>query len=40
LPFWIQVIAYYTLVFATGVGVWFFLSILFRRFRQRRHDEH
>ena len=38
LPWWMQAIAYYTLVFASGVGVWFFFSILFRRFRQRHHD--
>jgi len=38
LPWWMQAIAYYTLVFASGVGVWFFFSIIFRRFRQRHHD--
>ena len=38
LPWWMQAIAYYTLVFATGVGVWFFLSIILRQFRQRHHD--
>jgi ubiquinone biosynthesis protein len=38
LPWWLQAIAYYTLAFATGVGIWFFFSIVFRRFRQRPHD--
>ncbi len=38
LPWWLEVIAAFALVCAAGVGVWFFLSIVFRRWRQRRHD--
>jgi ubiquinone biosynthesis protein len=38
LPLWMELIADFALVCAAGVGIWFFLSILFRRFRQRKHD--
>jgi ubiquinone biosynthesis protein len=38
LPWWLEAIAAFALVCAAGVGVWFFLSIVFRRWRQRRHD--
>jgi apolipoprotein N-acyltransferase len=38
IPFWMEVIAGFALVCAAGVGVWFFMSIMFRRWRQRRHD--
>lgn len=39
LPWWLEVIAAFALVCAAGVGVWFFLSIVFRRWRQRRHEQ-
>jgi len=39
IPFWLEIIAGFALVCAAGVGIWFFLSILFRRFRQRRREE-
>jgi len=39
IPFWLEVIAGFALVCAAGVGIWFFLSILFRRFRQRRRGD-
>lgn len=39
LPWWMEVIADFALVCAAGVGVWLFASIIFRQFRQRRHDE-
>ncbi len=35
LPWWMEAIAYFALICATGVGVFFFLSLLLRRFRQR-----
>lgn len=35
LPWWMEAIAYFALICATGVGVFFFLAMLFRRFRQR-----
>ena len=38
LPLWLELIAYFALVCASGVGIWFFLSIIFRRFRQRHHE--
>jgi ubiquinone biosynthesis protein len=38
IPWWVELIADFALVCAAGVGIWFFLSIVFRRFRQRRHD--
>lgn len=38
LPWWLEAIAAFALVCAAGVGVWLFLSILFRRWRQRRSD--
>jgi hypothetical protein len=38
IPWWVELIADFALVCAAGVGVWFFASIMFRRFRQRRHD--
>jgi ubiquinone biosynthesis protein len=38
IPWWMQLIAEFALVCAAGVGIWFFLSILFRAFRQRKHD--
>ena len=39
IPFWLEVIAGFALVCAAGVGIWFFLSIMFRRFRQRRRED-
>ena len=38
LPWWLEAIAAFALVCAAGVGVWFFLSIVFRRWRRRHHD--
>jgi ubiquinone biosynthesis protein len=38
IPWWLELIADFALVCAAGVGIWFFLSIMFRRFRQRRND--
>jgi ubiquinone biosynthesis protein len=38
LPLWMEIIADFALVCAAGVGIWFFLSIILRRFRQRHHD--
>jgi hypothetical protein len=38
LPWWMELIADFTLICSAGVGIWFFLSIIFRRFRQRSHD--
>lgn len=38
LPWWLEAIAGFALVCAAGVGVWFFLSIMLRRFRQRRAE--
>ena len=38
IPWWVELIADFTLVCAAGVGVWFFFSIMFRRFRQRKRD--
>jgi ubiquinone biosynthesis protein len=38
LPLWVEILAYFSLFCAAGVGIWFFFSILFRRFRQRRHE--
>lgn len=38
LPWWLELIAGFALVCAAGVGVWFFLSIMLRRFRQRRAE--
>ena len=38
IPWWLEWIADFALVCAAGVGIWFFLSMLLRRFRQRRHD--
>jgi ubiquinone biosynthesis protein len=39
IPFWLEVIAGFALVCAAGVGVWFFMSIVFRSWRQRKHDD-
>lgn len=39
LPWWMEAIASFALVCAAGVGVWLFASIIFRQFRQRKHDE-
>jgi ubiquinone biosynthesis protein len=39
IPFWLEVIAGFALVCAAGVGIWFFLSIMFRRFRHRRRED-
>lgn len=39
LPWWLELIAGFALVCAAGVGIWFFLSILLRRFRQRRDEQ-
>jgi ubiquinone biosynthesis protein len=39
LSWWLEAIAAFALVCAAGVGVWFFLSIVFRRWRQRRHEQ-
>ncbi len=39
LPLWMELIADFALVCAAGVGVWFFASIIFRRFRQRHRDD-
>ncbi|HSK47665.1 MAG TPA: AarF/ABC1/UbiB kinase family protein [Coriobacteriia bacterium] len=38
IPWWLELIAGFTLVCSAGVGVWFFLSIMLRRWRQRRHE--
>jgi ubiquinone biosynthesis protein len=38
LPWWMELLADFALVCAAGVGIWFFLSIIFRRFRQRPRD--
>jgi ubiquinone biosynthesis protein len=38
LPWWVEWIADFALVCAAGVGIWFFMSIMLRRFRQRKHD--
>ena len=38
LPLWMELLADFALVCAAGVGIWFFLSIMFRRFRQRPRD--
>lgn len=38
LPWWLELVAGFALVCAAGVGVWFFMSIMLRRFRQRRYD--
>jgi len=38
IPWWVQLIAEFALVCAAGVGIWFFLSIMFRAVRQRKHD--
>jgi ubiquinone biosynthesis protein len=38
LPWWVQLIADFALVCAAGVGIWFFLMIIWRAFRQRRED--
>ena len=38
IPWWLELIADFTLVCSAGVGIWFFMSIIFRRFRQRRND--
>ncbi len=38
LPWWLEAIAGFALVCAAGVGVWFFLSIMLRRWRQRRDE--
>ena len=35
LPLWMELLADFALICAAGVGIWFFLSIVFRRFRQR-----
>jgi hypothetical protein len=34
-----EIIADFALVCAAGVGVWFFASIIFRRFRRRHRDD-
>jgi ubiquinone biosynthesis protein len=39
IPWWLEAISWFALVCAAGVGVWFFLSIVFRRWRQRRHED-
>ena len=38
IPWWMQLIAEFALVCAAGVGIWFFMSILLRAVRQRKHD--
>jgi hypothetical protein len=38
IPRWLEVVAGLTLVASFGVGASFFLSIMFRRWRWRRHD--
>lgn len=38
IPWWLEMIAGFALVCAAGVGVWFFLSIMLRRWRHRRND--
>lgn len=38
LPWWLEAIAAFALVCAAGVGVWFFLSMVFRRWRKRHHE--
>lgn len=37
IPWWLEWIASITLVCSFGVGVWFFLSMFWRRFRHRHH---
>ncbi|NTU70447.1 MAG: AarF/ABC1/UbiB kinase family protein [Coriobacteriia bacterium] len=39
LPWWMELIAQFAIVCAAGVGVWFFASIIFRRFRRRSRDD-
>ncbi|MBI5232421.1 MAG: AarF/ABC1/UbiB kinase family protein, partial [Coriobacteriales bacterium] len=39
IPMWLEVIAGLVLVGSFGVGVSFFLSTVFRRWRQRRHED-
>jgi ubiquinone biosynthesis protein len=38
IAWWMKLIAEFALVCAAGVGIWFFLSILYRAVRQRKHD--
>jgi ABC-type polysaccharide/polyol phosphate export permease len=38
IPRWLEVVAGLVLLASFGVGVSFFFSIVFRRWRQRRHD--
>lgn len=38
IPWWVEIIADFALVCAAGVGVWFFMSIVFRAFRKRNRD--
>ncbi len=38
IPWWVELIADFALVCAAGVGVYFFLSMVFRRWVQRRRD--
>ena len=38
MPWWLELIAGFALLCAAGVGVWFFLSMVWRMFRKRRHD--
>jgi len=39
LPLWMEVGAVFTLFVSAWVGIFFFISILFRRFRQRHRDD-
>ena len=39
LPTWMEIGADFSLFCAAWVGIWFFISIIFRRFRQRNRDE-
>lgn len=38
LPWWLELVAEFAIVCAAGVGIWFFLSIMLRRFRQRKSE--
>jgi NADH:ubiquinone oxidoreductase subunit 4 (subunit M) len=38
IAWWMKLIAEFALVCAAGVGIWFFLSILYRAVRQRKND--
>jgi hypothetical protein len=39
LPLWMEIGADFSLFCAACVGIWFFASIIFRRFRQRHRDD-